>query len=390
MTHFTERGESLSALFERIKKKYGGDVRIVEQRSLPKKGIGGMLGGAMYEISGMYADKESQVRSHTPHTIDGARLQDAIRNIRQEAYHNGAATQQQLQEMQHKINLLIKKIGNESEKSYPELHALEKLLIDNDFNYAFTQSIIREVMGTFTIPEMQKSRKFHTKILQSLSERIQVAHWSDIHTTKINVLVGPTGVGKTTTLAKIAKLLAFGEGTKKIATIGLLTIDNYRLAAKEQLDSYGRLMGAPAQLIRNREELRSALALHEKDDHILIDTIGRSPHEAAKLGQMHELLKGCGAEATYSLVVSATTKMSDLEVIKTHYHPFNFSSVIITKLDETSSIGNIISAFAEGNTPFVYYTDGQSVPLDIKNASKGALLKKISGFNINKSSYEER
>jgi len=136
--------------------------------------------------------------------------------------------------------------------------------------------------------------------------------------------------------------------------------------------------------------LGSALALHEKDDHILIDTIGRSPHEAAKLGQMHELLKGCGAEATYSLVVSATTKMSDLEVIKTHYHPFNFSSVIITKLDETGSIGNIISAFAEGNTPFVYYTDGQSVPLDIKNASKGALLKKISGFNINKSSYEER
>lgn len=243
--------------------------------------------------------------------------------------------------------------------------------------------MIQRARRFFTIEQMQQTKKCHAQLLEWIADNINVAHWDEVHNTRIHILVGPTGVGKTTTLAKIAKLLAYGTGTKRIASVGLFTVDNYRLAAKEQLDGYGRSMGTTVKLIRSVDELTSALAVHVQDQHILIDTIGRSPHESANLGSMRQLLRHCGKEAKCSLVVSATTKQSDLALIQKQYQPFDFQSVIVTKLDETDSIGNIISAFAATSAPFVYYTNGQKVPLDISDATKELLLSKIFGFNVN-------
>ena len=385
--YFTEQGESLPALVSHIKHKYGHEVQILEQKTMPKRGISGMLGNQIYEIKGFCPDAQ-------PHSNQGqaSDLQAAIRDIAAaaQAPPDDAVSQRHLNQLHQKIDLLIKKSSAKEGGAYPELNKIEQLLIDNDFSYSFTQQLLQKARRFFTIEQIRQTKKCHTQIIDWIAEHIQVARWDEVHNTKIHILIGPTGAGKTTTLAKIAKLLAYGTGTKKIATIGLLTIDNYRLAAKEQLDGYGRSMGAPVTLVRNANELKSALAIHEKDRHVLIDTIGRSPYESTSLGSMNQLLRNCGKEATCSLVVSATTKQSDLSLIKKHYRPFDFRSIIVTKLDETDTIGNIISAFAEDDTPLVYYTNGQKVPLDISDASRQALVTKVFGFSTNKNSLSQR
>lgn len=382
--YFTEQGESLPELLAFVKQKYGGDVKILEQKSLPKRGFSGMLGSKHYEIKGFCPDSTAApaVNNSQPSL---ATLQAAIEKVRSGApvNSNTVDSQRQLRQLNKKIDILLRKQDAQGgEASYPELRIIEQLLIENDFSYFFTKKIIQQAKRFFTIEQMQQKEQFYQQIVGWIAEQIHVARWDDIHDTRIHILIGPTGVGKTTTLAKIAKLLAYGTGTKRIADIGLFTIDNYRLAAKEQLDGYGRSMHTTVKLIRTAEELTSTLAVHAQDQHILIDTIGRSPHESANLGRMREMLHHCGKDAKCSLVVSATTKQSDLTLIKKHYQPFNFQSVIITKLDETSSIGNVISAFADDTVPFVYYTNGQKVPLDIRDASKETLLSKIFGFNV--------
>ena len=382
---FTESDESLPTLLARVKQKYGSDVQIIEQKTIPKKGISGMLGNHTFEITGFCPDTPTK-----PDPNNAGLLRSAIQDIRQEKKQEEVVTRRQFQQLQKKIDMLIQRDAAIVKHSYPELEQIERVLIENDFDYLFIQEMLTYIRRFFTIEQIKNSKKCHAQLIEWIAERIHIAEWQEIHNSKITILIGPTGVGKTTTLAKIAKLLAFGAGTNKIADIGLFTIDNYRLAAKEQLDGYGRSMGTPVKLIRNVDELKSSLALHEQDRHILIDTIGRSPHESISLGSMNDMLQHCGKDATYSLVVSATTKKADLELIKKHYHPFGFCSIIVTKLDETDSIGNIISAFAQDNVPFVYYTHGQKVPLDIKNASKKTLLNKIFGFSVNKSDYNVR
>lgn len=382
--YFTEQGESLPALLTLVKQKYGGGVQILEQRPLPKRGISGMFGNQRYEIKGFCPDSTASSSANQGQS-SLATLQAAIEGVRSGADNHSDANdnQRQLRQLNKKIDLLLRKQGaQESGVSYPELQTVERLLIENDFGYSFTQKIIQQAKRFFTIEQMQEKEQFRRQILEWIGEQINIANWSEIHDTRIHILIGPTGVGKTTTLAKIAKLLAYGTGTKRIADVGLFTIDNYRLAAKEQLDGYGRSMNTTVKLIRTADELTSALAVHVQDQHILIDTIGRSPHESANIGRMREMLHHCGKEAKCSLVVSATTKQSDLILIKKHYQLFDFQSVIVTKLDETDSVGNVISAFADDEVPFVHYTNGQKVPLDIRDASKEALLSKIFGFNI--------
>jgi len=114
--------------------------------------------------------------------------------------------------------------------------------------------------------------------------------------------------------------------------------------------------------------LRKEIALHSENvDLFLVDTIGNSPKDAAKLGEMKDILSGCGRGAEYHLVISAGTKTSDMEEILRQFEPFNYKSVILTK-DETDRIGNIISALAGKNKPVSYITDGQTIPVDIKKS----------------------
>ena len=170
----------------------------------------------------------------------------------------------------------------------------------------------------------------------------------------------------------------------------IVTIDNYRIAAKQQIETYAEIMRIPVSLVESAEELRKNLALYQDTDLILVDTIGRSPRDLGKLAEMKEILAACGSQACVYLALAATTKASDTEEILRQYAPFGYRAVILTKLDETMRIGNVLSCLARQKTPVAYICDGQGVPQDLEEARPVRLLMNMEGFRIDREALEER
>jgi flagellar biosynthesis protein FlhF len=235
-------------------------------------------------------------------------------------------------------------------------------------------------------------------LIEWIGESISI-YKDDLHKRKpgIIVLIGPTGVGKTTTISKLAANFGISSDEKPAVDVRLITIDGYRICAKEQLEKIGDIMRIPVEFVTgvdkdaNKQALREEIAKYsEVTDLFLIDTIGSSPKDSSWLGKMKEILDGAGRNAHFHLVISATTKTSDIEDIIRQFEPFNYRSVILTKMDETGRIGNLISALAEKKKPISYITDGQDVLIDIKKASVVHFLINLDGFKVDREKIENR
>jgi flagellar biosynthesis protein FlhF len=170
----------------------------------------------------------------------------------------------------------------------------------------------------------------------------------------------------------------------------MITIDTYRIAAKQQIEKYGNIMEIPVFCVETHEELRKAINDSREADLILIDTIGESPRESVKLGEMKQLLAVCGSQAEVHLALAATTKSSDIRDILKQFEPFDYQSVIVTKLDETIRLGNVVSVLADQGKSISYITDGQRVPMDIARAAAVRFLINLEGFKIDRDKIEQR
>jgi flagellar biosynthesis protein FlhF len=187
-------------------------------------------------------------------------------------------------------------------------------------------------------------------------------------------LVGPTGVGKTTTIAKIAA----GQRMAGLQRIALLTIDTYRIAAVEQLKVYGEIMGLPVEVILNPEQLQQALLRHADKDLILIDTAGRSPRDEASLAEL-ELFLGPERGTENCLVLSATTRDLELRETVRRFGRLPLHSLIFTKLDECEQCGTLLNIAVQQRLPLSFLTNGQRVPEDLLVAEPGAIAHIITG-----------
>jgi flagellar biosynthesis protein FlhF len=198
-------------------------------------------------------------------------------------------------------------------------------------------------------------------------------------------------VGKTTTIAKLAAAYGVNGWGKEPLRVVMITIDGYRIAAREQLEKYGDIMQIPVAFVSDEKELRKTIAFYQDDvDLILVDTIGKSPRDAVELGKMKQFLEVCGASAEVHLAMTSGTKFSDIREILRQFAPFNYQSVVITKLDETIRVGNVISALFADGKPISYITDGQGVEKYIHRASVVRLLINLEGFLIDRDAIEQR
>ena len=207
---------------------------------------------------------------------------------------------------------------------------------------------------------------------------------------RIFIVVGPTGVGKTTSIAKLAANFGLGNNGNAKENVRIITIDNYRIGAKKQIQIYGDIMRIPVSFAETDGDLKKYIALYSDVDIILIDTIGKSQKDYKKISEMKQILDVCKTQAEVHLAVSATTKTKDLEEIFQQFEPFNYQSIIVTKLDETSQIGNIISVINKKKKYISYITDGQKVPQDIEEASVMRFLMHLHGFRIQRAHLEKR
>ncbi|ERL03621.1 flagellar biosynthesis protein FlhF [Mitsuokella sp. oral taxon 131] len=188
------------------------------------------------------------------------------------------------------------------------------------------------------------------------------------HGVRVAALIGATGVGKTTTLAKIAARFVLERGIK----VALVTADTYRISAVEQLKTYSDILGLPIEIVYSPDELKVAIHKHRDKDLILIDTAGRSQHNAYQMKELQDFL-AVYANMERHLVLSATTKERDAAEIIEKFAVCDPTRVIFTKTDETSSVGLILNLLAKRELPLSYFTTGQSVPDDIVPAGPAEL-----------------
>ncbi len=186
-------------------------------------------------------------------------------------------------------------------------------------------------------------------------------------------LVGATGVGKTTTIAKLAAWFSLRE-RKKVA---LISMDCYRIGATDQLRTYGRIMHLPCEIALDRDDLQRAIEKHSDKDVILIDTAGKSPYDNSHVSELAQWFAPCHIIKPY-LVLSATSQKENLTKVMSNYGQLNLSGLMVTKLDETQSYAALCQELSASSLPVTGLCTGQRVPEDFQMASK-PFIEKLFG-----------
>jgi flagellar biosynthesis protein FlhF len=209
------------------------------------------------------------------------------------------------------------------------------------------------------------------KAQEMLVKVLPIAEDNLLETGGIVALVGPTGVGKTTTIAKLAAKFILKQGASQVA---LITTDNYRIAAHEQLNTYGRILDVPVRVASSAEELRSLINSFADKRLILIDTAGMSQRDMKLVEQINTLQQNEVSIRSY-LVMSAATEYKAMNAIIKAFAVFDPQATILTKLDEAVTIGSAISSIIEHNLPLSFIADGQQVPEDLHTPDARSLIE---------------
>ena len=289
-----------------------------------------------------------------------------------------------LQQMLEKQMLLDEKEEVVEEKKEPKeetkaeacMRLVRQQLINNEVEEKYAEIILDEIKSALKkdagIDNVLAS--IYQKIILKLGQAKVID--GDNPSTKFVYFIGPTGVGKTTTIAKIASNLKI-QLRKKVA---LITSDTYRIAAVEQLRTYANILGVPLKVIYSDEEMKQAKEEYDDYDVVLIDTAGRSHKNTEQTEDIEKLIKAVPEEERdVYLVLSATTKYKDLVKITETYATISKYNLIFTKLDETCCIGNILNIKMLTDASLSYSTSGQTVPDDIEKIDAQKIAKQLLG-----------
>ena len=384
--YFTEQGRDRKQIVEKLNKKYGGNFRILKTTEINAPGLYRLLGNKWVESSGIVLNKDEarQVRE-----IEDTRNRDKIlaslgvdvppnksEKVAQEKAFNASDLMNMLKDIKEQI-LLGTSVPPAAEP-FQVLAEIRAILKENEFEESFTDGILATLKNQFTAVELENRIDMHNATVRAIAATLHFPGPTWQLPPRKLVLIGPTGVGKTTTIAKLAAL--YGLLGKNQLTVRLITVDYYRLAALEQLKAYGDVMEIPVIAVNNHEQLKLEINKASDADLILVDTIGNSPKEKKHIEEMRSLISACGDDAEIHLAVSATTKSTDLREILHQFKEFNYRSVIITKLDETMRPGSIISVIGSLDKTVSYLTTGQGVPHDIAIATPQRLFGMIKGL----------
>ena len=372
MEYFKEQGTSYMEAVTKVKTRYGESAKILNHRSIRYGGFLGMFSKEGVEVEG-YINVEPVMK--------------AKRNLDEEKKKIIAAAGVKREDTLSKVLDMVRSIDEKIESgvaggsSEPEsIEKIEELLIKNDFSYKFVKNLCRRLKSELSLEQLNDFDFVKQKSVEWMGQNIRIYNNHVQRKGRVVILVGPTGVGKTTTIAKLAALNGLGIKGESQKNVRMITIDNYRIGAKGQIQTYGDLMNIPVSCVESIDELKNKLILYQEADLILIDTMGRSPRDYQNLAQMRELLEACGKDAEIFLTVSSTTKAGDLMEIFNEFSSFKYDAVILTKLDETLKLGNVISVIGDTETPVAFITDGQGVPQDIEKANVDGILRRLEGF----------
>lgn len=394
-------GRTLEDCKDELHKKFGRDYQIVDKRNILVGGFLGLGQKEMLEVSYKILTPEESENSFA--NVRKEKMNDTLAAFKknQEAMANALMSTQianltsKFNEMQNSLSSKIESIASAASSAgekHPTIKKIEDLLSANEFSYSYINEMCDRIKQTFSLDTLDDFEKVERTVVDWIGESISIAKEKQTPPPHIVVIVGPTGVGKTTTLAKIAtkKVLDAKDAGYKKPEFSFVTIDSMRVGSYEQLERFSDVFGTQVEKAETVDDLKKIFN-ERKDsvDAMFIDTSGFSPNDSKHIGEMKALFEIRGFHPDVFLAVTASTKARDLINIMQNYELFNYNSVIITKWDESHEYGNIISALNEKNKKISYITDGQKVARDFHKASVVEFLKNLSGFSIDGTHIED-
>jgi len=337
--------DSIQNAMAQVKNVLGRDAIILHTRTFRKGGFMGFFAKDKVEVMAAIDTPIAPI------------VEKKIQPVHVTENKNLAAVQLELATMRNLLEQALCKNSQEF-KTSPILD----LLMNNDIERHIAQQIIIDlnIDNESTSPVTPELKEL---IIKQIKDKVQCVEGIKVPAVgrKITAFIGPTGVGKTTTIAKLAAKFAIQDRYN----VALITADTYRVSAVEQLKTYSDIMGIPIYVVYTADELKRALDSSLDKQLILIDTAGRSPHN---LEQLEELEKFLQIDDTIEkhLVLSATTKYKDALDIVENFSACSSDKVIFTKLDEARNIGTIVNLLYQVPIPLSYVTNGQNVPDDIE------------------------
>ncbi|SDM98250.1 flagellar biosynthesis protein FlhF [Paenibacillus sp. yr247] len=277
-----------------------------------------------------------------------------------------------MEELKQMKEMMRKLTQASDESKLPEpLQKIEQRLYDQEVDPKLVRQIIEEVITDFQLADEPVTDETALQVVRSkLGQIFQSDKSKQISpSTRVVHFVGPTGVGKTTTIAK----LAAEQVLKYQRKVGFITSDTYRIAAIEQLKTYATILNVPLEVVFSPQDLAKAFHNLAECDVIFMDTAGRNFRNEMYVSELNSLLKTQGNSETI-LVLSLTTKYRDMRAITNNFNKFKLDKVIFTKMDETDSYGAIVNVVYEFSLQLSYVTNGQSVPDDITEMNEWQII----------------
>ena len=289
------------------------------------------------------------------------------------------SVQSQLTELQSMLKDLSERSLRGRQHDLPEeLFRLFTELLDVEVPEELARELVERVQTDVPNVELADPLLVKARIVSMIEEGIRVAGPITVSpgSQRLVALVGPTGVGKTTTIAKLAANYRLKEKRR----VGLITVDTYRIAAVEQLRTYADIIDLPMQVVSTPREMRAAVDQMAELELILMDTAGRSPKDEVRIQELKTFLGEAAADEVH-LVLSSIAGSRALEQTARRFADVGTTALVLTKLDEAGSLGNVLPVLRSSRLPLSYLTNGQNVPDDIEIADPHRLARVVLGLD---------
>lgn len=370
------QGSTETEAFNLAKEELGKDAIILNIKTISPKGIYKLFKKSKVEVTAALDEGTNEATFAIEDKLNNLQL---LLEKQLTSRNDTAVSETFLEEKAKEVSAeVFVKEESPEEKYLPVIQLVYNQLLKNEVDEKYINQILNEIDNKFkkdlTLDSLLAS--VYQKLVLKLGQPKTIELKENI--TKFIYFIGPTGVGKTTTIAKIASSLKLQKKVK----VALLTSDTYRIAAVEQLRIYANILNIPMKVVYTPEDIQAAGREFSDYDVILIDTAGRSHKSSEQKDNITSLISGSEEEAReIYLVLSATTKYKDLIQITERYKEITDYRLIFTKLDETLCVGNILNIKMLTGADLSYTTCGQNVPDDIEKIWPQETAKRLLGGN---------